>query len=168
MKSAALFRRFYDDVRMTRGLLILGGIARKSEYFAPSPITHDSILIKIMTVGEDLKHNLGCETQWNPVVSHTRKYLSCQSRGRGRACWKIRTESDQPTSYPLTHHVRLRLFCSLVIVIRKQFAGLGYKTDVKLFQAFLISGTTDEVDVFRLVYREVSCLNLDLITGYPT
>jgi len=28
----------------------------------------------------------------------------------------------------------------------KQFATLGFLTDVKLFEAFLISGTTDEVD----------------------
>jgi len=41
-------------------------------------------------------------------------------------------------------------------------------TDVKLFEALLISGTTDEIDVFVPVCREVSCLNLDLITGYPT
>ena len=43
-------------MRMTRGLLILGGIARKSVYLG-SP-THDRRVIRIVTVGEDLKHSL--------------------------------------------------------------------------------------------------------------
>ena len=60
MKSVALFRWLFSCVSMTRESLILGGIDRKSGYFG-SP-THDRV-IKIVTVGEDLKHNVDCETQ---------------------------------------------------------------------------------------------------------
>jgi hypothetical protein len=52
IKAVALFRWLFSCVRMARGLLILGGIARMSGYF-DSP-THDRRVIKIVTVGEDL------------------------------------------------------------------------------------------------------------------